>query len=114
MVLVSEDEVELVALDRAPVASVRSRADSLDFRAERVDGIIANAGVMTDPKVETIDGFEDRLGTNYLEHFVLVNGIAGQLTPGGRGVRSLPQAAAVLTSIASSCLRTLRNGNHPV
>ena len=78
--------LELVELDLASLASVRSCADSLLFTGEPFDEIIANAGLMAGPKVETVDGFEAQFGTNYLGHFVLINRIAALLNPGGRVV----------------------------
>jgi NAD(P)-dependent dehydrogenase (short-subunit alcohol dehydrogenase family) len=78
--------LQLVQLDLASLASVRSCVDSLLSAREIFDGIIANAGLMAGPKVETTYGFEAQFGTNYLGHFVLINRIAGLLNPGGRVV----------------------------
>lgn len=78
--------LELVELDLASLFSVRSCADLLLSAGKPFDGIIANAGRMAGPKVETVDGFEAQFGTNYLGHFVLVNRIAGLLNSGGRVV----------------------------
>lgn len=78
--------LELVELDLASLASVRSCANSLVSARVPFDEIIANAGLMAGPKVDTADGFEAQFGTNYLGHFVLVNRIAGLLNPGGRVV----------------------------
>ncbi len=78
--------LELVELDLASLASIRSCADLLLSAGEPLDGIIANAGLMAGPKAETADGFEAQFGTNYLGHFVLINRIAGLLNPGGRVV----------------------------
>ena len=75
---------ELVALDLANLASVRSCAQSLLAKGQTFDGVIANAGVMAPPFGHTIDGFETQFGTNHLGHFVLVNRIASLLRPGGR------------------------------
>ncbi len=78
--------LELVELDLASLASIRSCADLLLSTGEPLDGIIANAGLMAGPKAKTADGFEAQFGTNYLGHFVLINRIAGLLKPGGRVV----------------------------
>ena len=75
---------ELVALDLAALASVRSCADALLADGRLFDVVIANAGVMACPKGKTQDGFETQFGTNHLGHFVLVNRIAALLKPGGR------------------------------
>ena len=78
--------LEVVELDLASLASVRACADSLLSAHERFDGIIANAGLMAGPKVETADGFEAQFATNYLGHFVLINRLVGLLKPGARVV----------------------------
>jgi NAD(P)-dependent dehydrogenase (short-subunit alcohol dehydrogenase family) len=77
-------ELELIALDLASLASVRSCADALVKRGIPFDVIIANAGVMATPFGHTSDGFETQFGTNHLGHFVLVNRIASLLPTGGR------------------------------
>ena len=82
----SGGDLEFIELDLASLASVRRCADSLLLAAEPFDVIIANAGLMAGPKVETVDGFESQFGTNYLGHFVLINRISGLLNPGGRVV----------------------------
>src|ERR1700733_13305776 len=75
---------ELVELDLASLASVRSCADQLLRKGEPFDVIIANAGVMATPFSCTTDHFEMQFGTNHLGHFVLVNRIARLLRSGGR------------------------------
>jgi NAD(P)-dependent dehydrogenase (short-subunit alcohol dehydrogenase family) len=75
---------ELVALDLANLASVRSCAQALLATGQPFDAIIANAGVMATPFGHTADGFETQFGTNHLGHFVLVNRLAPLLPAGGR------------------------------
>jgi NAD(P)-dependent dehydrogenase (short-subunit alcohol dehydrogenase family) len=75
---------ELIELDLARLASVRSCADQLLRKGEPFDVIIANAGVMATPFSCTTDHFEMQFGTNHLGHFVLVNRIAKLLRAGGR------------------------------
>ncbi|KJC47167.1 shikimate dehydrogenase [Bradyrhizobium sp. LTSP885] len=74
----------LVELDLASLKSVRACADALVADGRRFDAVIANAGVMRTPFGHTADGFETQFGTNHLGHFVLVNGIADLIAPGGR------------------------------
>ena len=76
--------LELVELDLASLASVRSCADALVAEGGPFDLVIANAGVMACPKGTTTDGFETQFGTNHLGHFVLINRIASLLKPGSR------------------------------
>jgi NAD(P)-dependent dehydrogenase (short-subunit alcohol dehydrogenase family) len=75
---------ELVALDLASLASVRTCADSLVAARRPLDAIIANAGVMACPQGRTTDGFETQFGTNHLGHFVLVNRLVPLLRAGAR------------------------------
>ena len=77
---------ELVEMDLASLASVRSCTDRLTANGRPIDFVIANAGVMAAPFGRTADGFETQFGTNHLGHFVFVNRIAGLLGTGGRVV----------------------------
>lgn len=63
--------IEAVTLDLASLNSVRSCADELRRRCERLDVLINNAGVMAIPRRDTEDGFEMQFGTNHLGHFAL-------------------------------------------
>jgi NAD(P)-dependent dehydrogenase (short-subunit alcohol dehydrogenase family) len=75
---------ELIELDLANLQSVRTCASELTAKAESLDLVIANAGVMATPFEHTADGFERQFGTNHLGHFVLINRIAHLLRPGSR------------------------------
>ena len=77
---------ELVALDLADLASVRSCADAVLQQGKALDVIIANAGVMASPAGRTVDGFETQFGTNHLGHFVFINRLAAAIPAGGRVV----------------------------
>jgi NAD(P)-dependent dehydrogenase (short-subunit alcohol dehydrogenase family) len=76
--------LDLVELDLASLASVRSCADALLTIDKPFDLVIANAGIMACPKSFTKDGFETQFGTNHLGHFVLINRIASLFKPGSR------------------------------
>lgn len=62
---------ELVALDLASLAAVRSAAADVAVRAPRLDLLVANAGVMAIPRQHTAEGVEMQFGTNHLGHFAL-------------------------------------------
>lgn len=64
-------DVEVQELDLTSLASVRTAAEALKSRFDRIDLLINNAGVMTTPKGTTKDGFELQFGTNHLGHFAL-------------------------------------------
>ena len=78
--------IEFVQLDLESLASVRACADALVARGEKLDVIIANAGIMACPFAKTQDGFERQFGTNHLGHFVLVNRLVPLLERGARVV----------------------------
>lgn len=64
--------MELVILDLASLASVRSFAEKELAQRRPLDILINNAGVMAPPKrLQTVDGFELQFGTNVLGHFAL-------------------------------------------
>jgi NAD(P)-dependent dehydrogenase (short-subunit alcohol dehydrogenase family) len=71
---------ELVELDMASLASIRSFAASFAIRGVPLDILINNAGVMALPTRElTADGFERQFGTNHLGHFALTGLLMPQL-----------------------------------
>jgi WW domain-containing oxidoreductase len=72
-----------VACELSDLSSVRSAVGAVDGP---LDGIIANAGIMALPELRQQDGVELQFFTNHVGHFVLVNGLVGQLTPAGRVV----------------------------
>lgn len=78
---VAVQELDLTSLD-----SIRSAADALKSRYERIDLLINNAGVMTTPKGTTADGFELQFGTNHLGHFALTGRLLEAMldVPGSR------------------------------
>jgi NAD(P)-dependent dehydrogenase (short-subunit alcohol dehydrogenase family) len=74
--------VELREVDLASLASIRAFTDGVLADHDRLDVIIANAGVMATPERQTADGFELQFGTNHLGHFVLVNRLRPLLAGG--------------------------------
>jgi protochlorophyllide reductase len=63
--------IDLLSLDLADLASVRTAASLISERYGRLDLLINNAGVMGPPRTLTRDGFELQFGTNHLGHFAL-------------------------------------------
>ncbi|MEU2245608.1 oxidoreductase [Streptomyces sp. NPDC019224] len=74
-------DVEFAALDLADLSSVRRFA--ADFRADRLDLLINNAGVMALPYGRTADGFETQFGVNHLGHFALTGLLLPKLLAAG-------------------------------
>jgi NAD(P)-dependent dehydrogenase (short-subunit alcohol dehydrogenase family) len=81
-------DVEVQELDLTSLASIRSAAEALKSRFDRIDLLINNAGVMTTPKGTTKDGFELQFGTNHLGHFALTGLLLDRIldVPGSRVV----------------------------
>lgn len=76
--------IEVVALDLADLASVRTVASRLVAAEQPFDLVVANAGVMATPFGHTRDGFELQFGTNVLGHYVLINRLAPLMRDGAR------------------------------
>jgi len=85
--------VELYRADLASLASVRAFTDRFVADGhDRIDVLVANAGIMACPRGSTVDGFELQFGTNHLGHFVLVNRLVPLLLAGS------PSRVVVLSS----------------
>ena len=67
--------LEQVTLDLADLSSVAHAAAVIADRHDRVDRVIANAGLMATPLQRTVDGFEMQIGVNHLGHSAFVAGL---------------------------------------
>jgi NAD(P)-dependent dehydrogenase (short-subunit alcohol dehydrogenase family) len=67
-------QAEVRIVDLADLSSVASFADGLARDLDHLDALINNAGVMAPPaRIETADGFELQMGSNFLGPFALTN-----------------------------------------
>ncbi|MCA5922130.1 SDR family oxidoreductase [Curtobacterium oceanosedimentum] len=67
-------DLEVRELDLADLASVRRFAAGVVDEDRPIDVLVNNAGVMAPPRrIETVDGFELQLATNFLGPFALTN-----------------------------------------
>jgi retinol dehydrogenase-12 len=82
------DRITFLSCDLSRMADVRSVAGTLRERFERIDVLIANAGVINVKRRETIDGFEETIAVNHLAHFLLTGLLLDLLvkSPQGRVV----------------------------
>jgi NAD(P)-dependent dehydrogenase (short-subunit alcohol dehydrogenase family) len=65
--------VEVMCLDLADLASVKSFADEFMSRHDDLGVLVNNAGGVFGSRRETVDGFEMTIGTNHIGPFVLTN-----------------------------------------
>lgn len=72
---VPDASLEHLPLDLADLASVRGAVAAMLAQHDRLDVLIANAGVMGTPARTTVDGFELQMGVNHLGHAALVAGL---------------------------------------
>jgi WW domain-containing oxidoreductase len=75
-----------MACELSEPASVRACVAEVKKQGLRLDAVIANAGIMALPKLETAHGYELQFFTNHIGHFILVTGLLDQLTDSGRVV----------------------------
>lgn len=68
---IAPEQLTLMVLDLADLDSVAQNAKSLLEKAQVLDGLLNNAGVMALPQQKTAQGFEMQFGTNHLGHFAL-------------------------------------------
>jgi NAD(P)-dependent dehydrogenase (short-subunit alcohol dehydrogenase family) len=67
------DDVHVVALDLADLASVCKAAEEITTRWSRLDVLVNNAGGTWSQRQHTAQGFEYTFGVNHLGHFYLTN-----------------------------------------
>jgi NAD(P)-dependent dehydrogenase (short-subunit alcohol dehydrogenase family) len=75
-----------LACELADPHSVRACVDSVKKLGVRLDAIIANAGVMALPTLQTAFGYELQFFSNHVGHFILVTGLLDTLSDDGRVV----------------------------
>jgi NAD(P)-dependent dehydrogenase (short-subunit alcohol dehydrogenase family) len=75
-----------LACELSDPKSIRACVAAIEREGHRLDAIIANAGIMALPKLETAFGYELQFFTNHIGHFMLVTGLLDSLKPDGRVV----------------------------
>ena len=93
------DDVHVVPLDLADLASVRTAAEEILARWDRLDVLVNNAGGTWSARQETAQGFEYTLGVNHLGHFALTNLLLPRLRA------SAPARIINLTSVGHHAAR---------
>lgn len=93
------DRVDVMQLDLASLASVRSFADAFLARYDRLDVLVENAGLVLGSRNVTEDGFETTFQVNHLGHFLLTELLRDRL------VASAPSRVVVVASDAHKSAR---------
>ena len=96
-----EASLEVRQLDLTSLDSVAKFADRFASEHDKLDVLIANAGVMAIPEAKTEDGFEMQFGTNHLGHHALT-------------ARLLPYLMATPASRVVTVTSTARHFGRPV
>ncbi|MCB1263535.1 MAG: SDR family NAD(P)-dependent oxidoreductase [Mycobacterium sp.] len=83
-----EASLEIVELDLGSLASVKTAAEAIAAKHDRIDILMCNAGVMAMPQGTTEDGFDTQMGVNVLGHWALLSHLLPIVvtTPGARVV----------------------------
>ncbi len=99
--LVPGAAVDVMNLDLASLASIRSFVQAMRDRTPTLDVLVNNAGIALKKRTVTADGFETTFGVNHLGHFLLTNLLHDQLA-------AAPSARVVV--VASDAHRFPRKG----
>jgi WW domain-containing oxidoreductase len=75
-----------LACELSEPASVRACVEAVTKDGARLDGLVANAGIMALPSLEVRHGLELQFLTNHVGHFLLVTGLLDRMTDDGRVV----------------------------
>ncbi|MBJ7381607.1 MAG: SDR family oxidoreductase [Acidimicrobiia bacterium] len=98
-------KVELLSLDLASLASIRSFATTVMSATDRIDVLLNNAGLLQTQRSMTVDGFETTFGVNHLGHFLLTDLLGGILT---KTAKEFGESRVV--AVASNAHKFARNG----
>lgn len=93
------DRVEVMELDLADLASVRTFADAYLASHNRLDVLVNNAGVVQGSRTQTRDGFETTFGVNHLGPFLLTQLLLDRIR------ESAPSRIVVVSSHAHKSAR---------
>ncbi|CAF4449497.1 unnamed protein product [Rotaria socialis] len=69
----NNNQIDIEIIDTSSLQSVRECAARLRKSLPRIDVLINNAGMLTQSKEKSVDGYEIHLATNHLGHFLFTN-----------------------------------------
>lgn len=100
---VKSGHAKVYKLDNASLESVKQFAAQIKKDYTKIHVLINNAGIMFTPYTETVDGFEEQWGVNYLSHFLLTILLLPLLKAGS--VNNSQQSSRIVN--VSSCAHLL-------
>jgi retinol dehydrogenase 12 len=99
----ASDRIETVLADLASLAAVRSLADTVLSRHDRLDVLVNNAGIIAPRYQLSIDGYELTVAVNHLAPFLLTNLLLDRLRASAQ-----PSAPGRIVTVASQAHRGAR------
>jgi WW domain-containing oxidoreductase len=75
-----------LACELTDLDSIRACVESVAGQFDKLDIVVANAGIMALPKLEQVRGIEKQFATNHLGHFLLITSLLDRLADGARVV----------------------------
>jgi NAD(P)-dependent dehydrogenase (short-subunit alcohol dehydrogenase family) len=93
--------VFVAPLDLASLQSIRDFVKAFTAKYDRLDCLVANAGIMACPFGRTKDGFEMQVGCNHLGHFLLMTSLTPLLLQTAEKVKK-PSRFVALSSCAAA------------
>lgn len=104
------DRVDVLPLDLASIASIRNFAEQFLDRYDRLDVLVANAGVVTGGvRRETSDGFEAMMGVNHLGHMALIRRLLDRMRESAPARIVMVSSSAYMMAITGICLDDLQH-----
>lgn len=82
----ADGKTTALACELTDLDSIRACAASVAGQFDKLDIIVANAGIMALPKLEQVRGIEKQFATNHLGHFLLITSLMDRLRDGARVV----------------------------
>jgi len=76
-------DLELLDIDLGSLESVREAASQFLDSGSKLDGVVANAGIMATPFELSVDGFESQFAVDHLGHFLLLDVLLPRLAESG-------------------------------
>jgi len=81
---VTHRKIDLMICDLGDMESIRAFTEEFSEQYNHLDILICNAGVISLDRRETVDGFEQQFGVNYLGHFLLTLRLLPMMFSGSR------------------------------